>query len=119
MKAVLCTFLFLAASAFAGESADREAVRHVIARFNLLHERPATLSRDAGLAPLGGLSGQEVSQVYFEAGTVKFITPEVALVDATANQYGSVIGKRSLPAFFVLKREAGEWRVAVMRVGAR
>src|SRR5215471_10814302 len=119
MKAVLCSFLFLTASAFADESADREAVRHVIARFNDLHERSATLSRDADLEPLGRFSGQEVSQVYFEAGTVKFITPEVAFVDAAASQYGSLIGKRSLPACFVLRREAGEWRVTVMRVGAR
>jgi hypothetical protein len=112
-------FLILAACAFADETSDRDAVRSLIARFNDQHERPATLAKDSDIAPLDRFSGQEVSQVYFEPGAVKFITPEVAFVDAAANQYGSLIGKRSMPAYFVVKREAGGWRVAVMRVGAR
>jgi hypothetical protein len=40
-------------------------------------------------------------------------------VDATAAQFGSLIMKRSMPAVFVLKREAGAWRIAVMRIAAR
>jgi hypothetical protein len=46
------------------------------------------------------------------------VTPDVAFVDAVASQFGSVIVKRTAPAHFVLKREGGVWRIAVMRMGA-
>ena len=42
---------------------------------------------------------------------------DVAFVDATASQFGSVILKRSGPAMFVLKREGGVWRISVLRFG--
>jgi hypothetical protein len=60
-----------------------------------------------------------VSQVYFEATAIRLVTPDVAFVDATAAQYGSVILKRSTAAVFVLKREGGAWRISVMRIEGR
>ena len=74
------------------------------------------LARDADLSPLDRFAGQEMSQVYFEATAIRFVTPDVAFVDATASQYGSTIMKRSMRAVFVMKREGGAWRISVMRI---
>lgn len=109
----------LAAIAWAAGPADHEAVRKAIATFNNPHERASVLARDADIAPLAPFAGQEVSQVFFEATAIRLVTPDVAFVDATASQFGSVILKRSSPAVFVLKREAGAWRISVMRIAGR
>ena len=74
---------------------------------------------DGGRGPgaLGAVfAGQEVSQVYFEVRSIKFLTADVAFVDARASQFGSTILKRSMPAYFVLRKTGGEWRIAVMRL---
>ncbi|HEY1493188.1 MAG TPA: hypothetical protein VGF49_01535 [Candidatus Solibacter sp.] len=106
--------LLCAALAHADERTD--AVRKAIAAFNDLRDRSAVLTADADLSPLERFGGQEVSQVYFEVRSIKFLTGDIAFVDATASQFGSTIMKRALPAYFVLRRVGGEWRVAVMRV---
>jgi hypothetical protein len=118
MKAICCVFLMLAASAWAADPADSEAIRRAIATFNDPGERATVLARDADLSPLLRFAGQEVSQVYFEAKSIRFVTPDVAFVDAAASQFGSLIMKRAMPAVFVLKREAGAWRISVMRIAA-
>ena len=105
----------LAASAWAAEPGDNEAIRKAIAAFNNLRERVTVLARDADIQPLDRFGGQEVSQVYFEATAIKLVTPEVAFVDAKASQFGSLMMKLSMPAVFVLNREGGAWRIAVMR----
>ena len=116
MKAIYWIFPMLAACAWAAEPAGNEAIRKAIATFNNPRERTTVLARDADIAPLERFAGQEVSQVYFEATAIKLVTPDVAFVDATASQYGCLILKRSTPAVFVLKREGGVWRIAVMRI---
>ena len=115
MRAVLCIVPLLAALASA-QGPEEAAVRKVVAAFNDLKERPKLLTADADLSPLGQFSGQEVSQVYFEAKSVKFLGPDTAFVDARASQFGSTIMRRSMPAYFVLRKAGGEWRVAVMRL---
>ena len=106
--------IVLAATAYSAD--DSEAVRKAIAAFNHPSERAAVLAPDADLSPLDHLTSPEVSQVYFEAKSIRLITPDVAFVDATGSQYGTLILKRATPAIFVLKREAGVWRIAVMRI---
>jgi hypothetical protein len=116
MRALLPVFLLLAALVRAGEIADREAIGKVLTTFNNLRERATVLAPGADLTPLDRFAGQEVSQVYFEARTIGFVNQDVAFVDATASQFGSMIMKHAMPAHFVLRRIGGEWRVAVMRV---
>jgi hypothetical protein len=116
MKATWCILLGLCARAWAADPADNEAIRKAIATFNDPHERATVLARDADLSPLGRFAGQEVSQVYFEAKAIRFVTADVAFVDAAASQYGSTIMKRSMRAVFVVKREGGAWRISVMRI---
>ena len=81
-----------------------------------LEPHAAVLTPDADLSPLERFIGPEVSQVYFEVRSIKFLSEDVAFVDARASQFGSTIMKRAMPAYFVLRRVGGEWRVAVMRV---
>src|ERR1039458_10530017 len=118
MKAIFALLLMLAVTASAAETDASEAIRKAIATFNRPHERATVLARDADLSPLDRFAGQEVSQVYFQATAIRLVTPDVAFVDATATQFGSLIVKRTTPAVFVLKREAGAWRIAVMRIAA-
>ena len=108
----------LAARAWPGEPADSDAIRKAIATFNDPRLRATVLAPGADVAPLRRLAGQEVSQVYFAATAIRLVTPDVAFVDATGSQYGSVILKRTIPAVFVLKREGGAWLITVMRMGA-
>ncbi len=116
MKAVLGLFLILLARVSA-DPAEHDAIRKVIVAFNDLKERLHLLTDDADLTPIARFGGQEVSQVYFETRSIKLLNPETAFVDATASQFGSTIMKRSMPAYFVLRKVAGQWKVAVMRIG--
>ena len=119
MRAVCCVLPMLAAIAWAGGTTDDEAIRKAIATFNDPHKRARVLARGADIAPLDRVGGQGVSQVYYEVTAIKFVSPDVAFVDATASQYGSVILKRTTRVVFVLKREGGVWRISVLRVRGR
>jgi hypothetical protein len=116
MRAVFWIFLTFVGLAPAAQATDEDDIRKVLVAFNDLTQRPHVLTPDADLTPLRHFAGQEVSQVYFEVRSIRLLPPDVAFVDATASQYGSTIMKRSMPAYFVLRKVAGEWRVAVMRV---
>jgi hypothetical protein len=48
--------------------------------------------------------------------SIRFIAPEVALVDAANTQYGAVIPARRIPVLLVMKKEGAEWRIASLRV---
>jgi hypothetical protein len=106
----------LAARAWAADPADSDAIRKAIAAFNDPHARATVMARDADLSPLDRFAVLEASQLYFEAAAIRFVTPDVAFVDAAASQYGTLMLKRRMPAVFVLKREEGVWRIAVMRL---
>ena len=112
-------FLLFATFARADESADFAAVHKAVATFNHPAEGASVLARDTDVPPLDRFAGQEVSQIYFAVTAIRFVTPDVAFVDATASQFGSVILKRSGPAMFVLKREGGVWRISVLRFSGR
>ena len=119
MKAICWIFPIVLAIAHAAEPDASDAIRKAIATFNNPQQRATVVARDADLSPLDRFAGREVSQVYFEATAIRLVTPEVAFVDATASQFGSLIMKRTSPTVFVLKREGGAWRIAVMRIAAR
>jgi hypothetical protein len=48
--------------------------------------------------------------------SVRFITPDVALVDAANTQYGSVVLVRRVPVLFVMRKEREGWRITAVRV---
>jgi hypothetical protein len=108
----------LAACGWAAETGADAAIRKAIASVNHPSERAGVLARDADMDSLDRFRGEGVSPVLFEVKAIRFVTPDVAFVDAVASQFGSVIVKRTAPAHFVLKREGGAWRISVMRMGA-
>jgi uncharacterized protein (TIGR02246 family) len=73
---------------------------------------------DIAEAVKDGRIWSEVTPPHLVAETIRFITPEVALVDAEQVQYGSLALKQSAPVTLVLRRHFGEWGIASMRVGA-
>jgi hypothetical protein len=119
MRALFVVLPVLAFSAWAGDSPSEAAIRKVIATFNNPRERASVLARDADIAYLGRPAGQGESQVYYEVKKIKLVSPDVAFVDGTASQYGSVTLKRSMRVVFLLNREGGVWRISVLRVGGR
>jgi uncharacterized protein (TIGR02246 family) len=53
----------------------------------------------------------EITAPNIENESVRFVSSDVALVDATQTRYGSVILKQSLPVTLLLKLEGNEWRI--------
>ena len=58
----------------------------------------------------------EVTPPRIENESVRFISADVALVDAIQTQYGSLIMKQSVPVAILLKRDAADWRIVSLRV---
>ncbi len=48
--------------------------------------------------------------------SIRFITPDVALVDAANTQYGSMNLQSRIPVLLVMKKVGKDWRVASLRV---
>ena len=98
----------------ADEAADRAAIGKVIHSFNDVYARQSVLVPKPDIPDLSRCWRQELSQIYFEMKSVRFVTPDVALADANANRYG--LGKQSAPAVFVLKREGADWKIDSLRL---
>jgi len=122
--------LLATVAAWADESEDRAAVGRVItalqegstARKQDLFTADAQneLDRFSGLDrclsnesdnPLTEVAGPGIS-----LKSVRFITKNVALVDAINTQNGSVVLGRRVPVLFVMRRQAEGWRIASVRV---
>ncbi|MGA3096435.1 MAG: hypothetical protein ABSF25_08285 [Bryobacteraceae bacterium] len=135
MKALLCIPLLLAAHAWAADAdADRAAIERVVGALNSAQSRPGarpdsslfTADADNQLDRLENLNrrlSQASKEPWSETTTpkmviqsIRFITPEVALVDAANTQYGAVIPARRIPVLLVMKKEGAEWRIASLRV---
>jgi len=61
----------------------------------------------------------EVTPAFIETQSVEFVSPELAVVNATQTQYGSVILKRIVPVMLLMKIEGKEWRILSMRLYLR
>ena len=137
MKPILCLLLAFSAGLWADEASDRTAIGQVIAALNEPPDAPGAkplsslFTADADLADrtrLTNLIGRlqissnrpwsEVTPPRLTAQPVRFITPDVALVDAVIAQYGSVIGAQRLPLVLVMRRVGTEWRIAAVRTSA-
>ncbi len=49
------------------------------------------------------------------SGIIRFITPDVAIVDAASTISGAVTLKPSVPLLFVMKKVGREWRIVASR----
>jgi len=135
VKPILCLFLAFSAGLWADQASDRTAIGQVIAALNeppvgrevvarLFTADSESSDRDR-LANLTGRMQQYPNQPWSEVTTprfgtpvIRFITPDVALVDVAVSQFGSILGARRLPVYLVMRREGVEWRIAAVRIPA-
>lgn len=132
MKTILCVSLLLASSAIADEAVDRASIATTISWLNgsVLDGDLFTADFPDSAALLRGVQGNFGGRVViskeswgeatwlpalapriprFVIQSVRFVTPDVALVDGIdrQNESGSVL--------FVMKREGIAWRIASFR----
>jgi hypothetical protein len=116
----------------ASEPADRADIEHLIGALNDPHATDldrANLFTTDSQNELGRLADvdrrmvhgagepwSEVTTPRFVIQSIRFITADVAVVDAENTQYGSVVLAVKVPVLFVVKRETGGWRIAAMRI---
>lgn len=132
MRLVLCSVsLFFASWALADSASDRVAIASVITALND-HSRPRSslFTADAAadsdeLARLSSMDRMlsrsdgplsEVTAPKIEIRSIRFITRNVAMVDAANTQYGALILSKSVPLLLVMKREGSNWRIASFRI---
>jgi hypothetical protein len=130
MKAILCCIL-LAVGLWADEATDRPAIDKVIVGLNDPAKRAGSFTKDADIgvdfdrliemhrkAPTPFTMDEtwtDLTVPRVESGAMRFITPDVAMVDGASVIDGAVTLQRRVPLLFVLKKEGREWRISVVR----
>jgi hypothetical protein len=124
MKPILFVPLLLASCLWADEATDRIAIIKTIFDAGAVRPDPASFTTDfpdsAELARSQGgavvISKEPWGEATWLPGlgarrftirSLRFVTPEVVLVDATENQDGSVL--------FVMKKDGESWKIASFR----
>jgi hypothetical protein len=133
MKWVIFGLLIFSAFARADERTDRLAIERIVdapndyksgagqqqvsTLFTADAENQLSLLSELNqkLIP-GGKPWSEVTKARIALHSIRFITPDVALVDAANTQYGSTILVRRVPVLLIMKRETNGWRIASVRV---
>jgi uncharacterized protein (TIGR02246 family) len=59
----------------------------------------------------------EVTPPKIENQSVRLVTPDVAIVDASWVQYGSTVVRRASPVLLVMKKDGERWQVVALRLG--
>jgi len=133
MKAVICALLLFTAYAWADGAADRAAIEHVIGSLDAgqnAGEKPLPVlftadaenelnrlaSLDQWLLERSKEPWSEVTAPRLVIQSVRFVTPDVALVDAANTHFGSTILALRIPVLFVMKKEGAVWRISSLRV---
>jgi hypothetical protein len=136
MKALFLLPLLFALSLRADEAQDRAAINKVIAALNDPAKRVALFTKDVDstvdferLVDLhrvaaswpGSIIGRDETWTQLTtpsvaSGSIRFITPDVALVDGASTVEGAVTLARRVPLLFVMRREAAQWKISAVRV---
>lgn len=123
MRAICCIPLLFVACAWADEAADRTAIESVIHALN--DSQPGSSARsslftadadhdlDRRLHP-SDRPWSEATAPRLVAHNIRFVTPDVALVDAAITRYGSTILVQRIPVLLVMTKER-DWRIASLR----
>jgi hypothetical protein len=122
VKLLLGFSLLIASCTWADDVIDRQAIEQLIAALNSHNTPPSDLfttdapdsERIIWLDHEDPMS--EVTPPRLVIRSVRFITPEVALVDCTNTQYGSIFMARSIPVLLVIKKDGAQWKIASLRV---
>jgi hypothetical protein len=123
----MATGLLCAALAFADVPADRTAIEQVVKSLSTANPVSALFTADADsqLDRLTQPANQPWSEVFrapngrpsISVQFIRFLTPEVALVDAVSAQIGSTTFRR-VPVWLVMKKEGANWKIASLRLPA-
>ena len=136
MKVILCFPLLFAVGLWADEAQDRAGIDKVIAALNDPVRRAGLFTKDVDSAvdfdrlvdlhttnssPYSAVIGMnetwtEMTVPHVVSGIIRFITPDVAIVDGASTVEGAVTLARSVPLLFVMKKEGAEWRISAVRV---
>lgn len=111
--------MLVATCAWADEAADRVAIEQVIAAVND-HSKPLAdvFTADAPENERSILSAgreelwSEVTSPRITTRSIRFLSPQIALVECTSTEYGSVIMVRTTSMLLVLKKDGAQWRIA-------
>lgn len=138
MKVMLASALFLTIG-LSADGGDRDAITKVIAALNDPVQRPRLLTKDVDTSvdfnrlidlhlPCTSCAGvvigmnetwREMTVPRIVSSSIRFITPNVAIVDGASTIRRAVTLAESVPLLFVLKKEGAEWRInAVRRLAA-
>jgi len=117
--------LLLATFAWVDNSADRTAIERITLGLTGGQKPLFTADADSQLDRLRDLDRSmvesskkpwsEVLMPRMVVQSIRFIAPDVAAVDAVDTQFGSTISRR-IPVLLIMRKEAGEWRIASLRV---
>jgi len=134
VKALLCIPLLFTTLAWADTVADRAVIERVVGAVIAGQTRPGAklsstlftadadsefdrlLDLDRRLLQLSKEPWSEVTSLRMVIQSIRFVTPEVALVNAANTHHGSMILARRIPALFVMKKEGTGWGIASLRV---
>jgi hypothetical protein len=134
MKAFPCIPLLFAALACADTLPDRAAIERVVGAVivdptdsgakpgsrlftaDADNELDRLLDLDRRLLELSREPWSEITSPRLVIQSIRFVTPDVALVNAVNTHYGSMILARRIPVLFVMKKEGTAWRIASLRV---
>jgi hypothetical protein len=136
VKPILCFSLFCAVGLWADEARDRAAIDKAIAALNDPVQRANVLTKDVdssvdfdrlidlhrrGSLSLGFAIGRnepwtELTVPRVLSGSIRFVTPDVAIVDGASTIRGAVTLAPRVPLLFVMKKEGVEWRISAVRV---
>jgi hypothetical protein len=136
MKLILgSVLLFLTLGLWADEGGDRDVITNVIAAVNDPLQRPGLFTQDvdsgvdfdrlidlhiACSSPPNIVIGmnetwREMTVPYVVSGSIRFITPNVAIVDGASTVRGAVTLLKNVPLLFVLRKEGSKWRITAVR----
>jgi hypothetical protein len=135
VKLILCFPLLCAFGLWADEAQNRAAIDKVIAALNDPAQRAGLFTKDVdsnvdfdrlvdlhkknSLSP-GVLIGTdetwtEMTIPRVVSGSIRFITPDVAIVHGASTIRGAVTLASSVSLLFVMKKEGREWRICAVR----
>jgi hypothetical protein len=136
VKTILCLSLICAVGLWADDAQDRVAIDKSIAALNDPVLRAGVLTADAdsdadfnrlldlhrrGGLSLGAVIGMnepwtELTVPRLVSGSIRFIAPDVAIVDGASTIRGAVTLAPRVPLLFVMKKDGGVWRISAIRV---
>ena len=133
MRVIICLAALFAIMLKADEVTDRAAIDAVIEAVNNPLQRTRLFTKDldstvnfdrlidlhlasSATVPVGTPEPWRLlTEPHIVSGAIRFITPDVAMVDAASTVRGAVTLAETVPLLFILKKEQAGWRINAVR----